>query len=142
MRSTAFSSTTFFAEAKRIARYFVVGGIAACVDIGLFVLLARGLEYPYYLYVSAGTFVAATLVNYLLSIRFVFVSGARFRRRHEVLLVFVVSAIGLAVNQAILAWGIESGGLDKLPAKLVATGVVFFWNYFARRVFVFGAVRA
>ena len=65
------SSTTSFAELKRVARYFAVGGAAACVDIGLFMLFAQGMGWPY-LRVAAGSFVAATLVNYLLSVRFVF----------------------------------------------------------------------
>lgn len=141
MRSTAFSSTTFFAEAKRIARYFAVGGVAACVDISLFMFFAQYMGLPY-LRVSAASFVVATLVNYLLSIRFVFVSGQRFRRRWEVALVFLVSGIGLGINQAILAFCVEGLKFSLLFSKLVATGVVFFWNYFARRVFVFGAVRA
>ena len=140
MRSTASSSTTFSAEIRRIARYFLVGGAAACVDIGLFWIFAQQLGLPY-LRVSAASFIVATLVNYWLSIRFVFVSGARFRRRWEVAMVFAVSAVGLAVNQAILALCVESLRFALLPAKLVATGVVFFWNYFARRVLVFGAVR-
>jgi len=139
--STAFSSTTFFAEARRIARYFVVGGIAACVDIGLFMLFAKGLGLPY-LRVSAATFVVATLVNYWLSIRMLFVSGARFRRRWEIALVFAVSAVGLVLNQLILAFSVERLGTGLLAAKLLATGTVFFWNYFARRVLVFGALRS
>ncbi len=134
------SSTTSFAELKRIARYFAVGGAAACVDIGLFMLFAQGMGWPY-LRVAAGSFVAATLVNYLLSVRFVFVSGARFARRWEVVLVFIVSAVGLAINQMILAACVEVGGFSLLFAKLTATGVVFFWNYLARRLFVFGAMR-
>ena len=141
MPSTASSSTTFSAELKRIARYFAVGGVAACVDIGLFMLFAQHLGLPY-LRVAAATFVVATLVNYWLSIRFVFVSGARFRRRWELALVFAVSGVGLALNQGILALAVERLGSGLLAAKLLATGTVFFWNYFARRVFVFGAVRA
>jgi putative flippase GtrA len=117
-----------------------VGGAAACVDIGLFWVFAQQLGLPY-LRVSAASFVVATLVNYWLSIRYVFVSGARFRRRWEVAMVFAVSAVGLALNQAILALCVEGMRFALLPAKLVATGVVFFWNYFARRVLVFGAAR-
>ena len=132
------SSTTSFAELRRIARYFAVGGAAACVDIGLFMLFAQGLGWPY-LRVAAGSFVAATLVNYVLSVRFVFVSGARFRKGWEMVLVFVVSAVGLVINQMILAACVELGGFNLLLAKLTATGVVFFWNYLARRFFVFGA---
>jgi putative flippase GtrA len=134
------SSTTYSAELKRVARYFVVGGVAACVDIGLFMGFAQGLGWPY-LRVAAASFVAATLVNYVLSVRFVFVSGARFRRGWEIALVFVVSAVGLGINQLILAASVELGGFNLLFAKLTATGVVFFWNYVARRLFVFGATR-
>ena len=46
MPSTASSSTTFFAELRRIGRYFVVGGVAACMDIGLFMLFAQRGEVP------------------------------------------------------------------------------------------------
>ena len=116
-----------------------MGGVAACVDIGLFMLFAQGMGLPY-LRVAAGSFVVATLVNYFLSVRFVFVSGARFRRRWEIALVFLVSAVGLAINQLILAACVELGGFPLLFAKLTATGVVFFWNYLARRRFVFGAM--
>ena len=87
VRSTASSSTTFFAELRRIGRYFVVGGVAACMDIGLFMLFAQHYAFPY-LRVAAATFVFATLVNYVLSVRFVFMSGVRFRRRWEIALVF------------------------------------------------------
>jgi putative flippase GtrA len=141
VRSGASSSTTFSAERRGIARYFLVGGVAACVDIGLFMLFARVLGLPY-LRVAAATFVLATLVNYVLSVRFVFVSGQRFTRRWEITLVYVVSAIGLGINAAILWAGVELAGTGLLAAKLAATGTVFFWNYLARRFFVFGAARA
>jgi putative flippase GtrA len=125
---------------RGLGRYFVVGGVASAVDIGVFLAFAKYLGLPY-LRVAAASFLLATLVNYILSVRFVFVSGQRFRRRWEVALVFAVSGAGLAWN-ALILWGcVELAHLDLLPAKLVATGVVFFWNYFARRMFVFGALQ-
>jgi putative flippase GtrA len=139
--STASSSTTFSAERRAFARYFVVGGICACVDIGLFMLFAKGLGLPY-LRVAACTFIIATLLNYVLSVRFVFVSGKRFTRRWEVALVFVVSGMGLAVNAAVLWFGVEMAHVGLLFSKLAATGVVFFWNYFSRRVLIFGATHS
>ena len=147
MRSGASSSTTSSVDRRRpahwlrgLARYFVVGGVAACVDIGLFLAFAKGMGLPY-LPVSVASFLVATLVNYLLSIRFVFVSGQRFRRRWETALVFAVSAVGLAVNSAILWLCVERAQLALLLSKLVATGTVFAWNYLARRIFIFGALR-
>jgi putative flippase GtrA len=114
-----------------------VGGVCALVDLGLFMLFAQVMGYPY-LRVSAGSFVIATLLNYFLSVRYVFVSGLRFRRRYEMALVFLVSAIGLGLNQLILALCVEEVGFNLFFSKVTATGCVFFWNYFARRVLVFG----
>jgi putative flippase GtrA len=140
VRSGAFSSTTFCAEARRLARYFAVGGAAAAVDISLFMLFAGWLGFPY-LRVTVCTFLVATLVNYVLSVRFVFVSGERFTRGREIVLVYAVSALGLALHAAILWLAFERLGFPLLAAKLAATGTVFFWNYVARRLFVFGTAR-
>jgi putative flippase GtrA len=115
--------------------------VAACVDIGLFMLCARYLGLPYQP-VAAATFTLATLVNYLLSVRYVFVSGARFGRKSEILLVYAVSAVGLGVNALMLWAAVEVLRANLLVAKLAATGTVFFWNYFARRHLVFGAARS
>ena len=120
----------------KLARYFGVGGVAAAVDISLFVLFARHLGYNY-LVVGFFTFVLATAVNYVLSVRFVFESGVRFARHHEIALVFAISAIGLVVNQAVLFLGVGILRTDLLLSKLAATGTVFVWNYTARSRWVF-----
>lgn len=117
-----------------------MGGTAAGVDVGLFTLFARELGLAYQP-VAAATFLLATFVNYVLSIRFVFHSGSRHGRRREIAMVYLVSAVGLAINAAILWVAIELARLDLLAAKLFATGTVFFWNYLARRLLVFGAPR-
>lgn len=121
---------------RQVVRYFGVGACAAAVDISLFALFAGYLGYNY-LVVGAITFILATLVNYVLSVRFVFRSGVRFARHHEVMLVFAVSAVGLALNQLMLYVGIGVLRMGLLLSKVAATGVVFGWNYTMRRRFVF-----
>ena len=122
----------------RIVRYFFVGAVAATVDIALFTVFARLLGYNY-LAVAGCTFVIATLVNYSLSVRHVFASGARFGRSREVALVFAVSAIGLAINQGVLFVAVDRLGLNLVLSKILATGIVFLWNYQLRANFVFKA---
>jgi putative flippase GtrA len=116
--------------------YFIVGGIAALVDVGGFMLLTGPFGIPWF-WAALASFLAATTVNYVLSIRFVFESGVRFRRQHEFLMVMAVSAIGLLFNQVALWVVIEGAGAPRLPAKVIATGVVFLWNYSIRRHFIF-----
>lgn len=120
----------------KIIRYAAVGGTAALVDFVFFAIFAKGFGFNYLL-VGACGFVIATAVNYFLSIRFVFESGVRFEFVREISLVFLISLIGLGVNQAVLYIGIGILGWEMLLTKLCATGVVFFWNFGARSRFIF-----
>jgi len=120
----------------KLIRYFCVGGVAASVDIALFAAVVQFAGLPWFL-VAISSFVLATLVNYFLSIKYVFDSGVRFRKRDEVVLVFFASSLGLVANQGILWILIEVQGMHVILAKIVATGGVFFWNYAARRLFIF-----
>ena len=101
----------------KIIKYFFVGGIAAIVDIGLF-YLGAGVARWNYMIVGTVSFTLATLVNYFISVRVVFQSGTRFSRRNELLLVFLVSCAGLAINQAILYVCVSRAAIGLMPAKL------------------------
>ena len=120
----------------KIFRYAGVGATAAIVDFLIFAVFAKLLNYNY-LAVGAIGFIIATTINYFLSIRFVFESGVRFGFRKEISLVFLISFIGLGVNQAVLYFGIGILGWEMLFVKLCATGSVFFWNFGARSQFIF-----
>ncbi|WP_250628511.1 GtrA family protein [Pinirhizobacter soli] len=122
---------------KMIARYFLVGGAAAVIDLAIFSLMVKGLHQPWFEAALVSFFIATT-ANYLLSTRFVFSSGARFsRRHHEFGAVVLVSLAGLAINQIVLWLVIERLHLDPLIAKVIGTGVVFFWNYGVRKRYLF-----
>jgi len=120
----------------RMARYFVVGGVAAVVDISFFFLCAKLLGFNYLAVATVGFFIA-TLVNYVLSVRFVFTSGVRFSRHGEIALVYLVSAVGLALNLLVLYLAISVAGLELMLSKLIATGAVFLWNFLSRNYFIF-----
>jgi putative flippase GtrA len=120
----------------KLLKYFIVGGVAAFVDVGGFLWLTGPIR-AHWFAASCASFIVATFANYVLSVTFVFESGARFRRHHEIGLVFLVSLVGLACNQIVLGLMIEKIGASQIVAKFVATSAVFFWNYGARRHFVF-----
>ena len=120
----------------KIIRYGTVGAIAGAFDFAFFELFAKFLGYNYFV-VGAIGFVAATAINYFLSIHFVFVSGIRFRSHTEITLVFLISFVGLILNQAVLYMGISMLEWEMLLVKIIASGSVFFWNFGARSQFVF-----
>jgi putative flippase GtrA len=120
----------------QIIRYLMVGGIASIVDIGLFVLFAKFIGYNYIL-VAACSFVIATGVNYQLSVRHVFESTIRHTRKKEVLLVYFVSLVGLLINLIILYLAVSIFLFEMVLSKIFASGLVFFWNYFIRKYYIF-----
>jgi putative flippase GtrA len=120
--------------ASQLLFYVVVGGLSACVDIGLFtVLLWSG--WPV-LPASIASFVAATIVNYILSISLAFARG-KYQVPMEVLRFWLVALVGLAVNALSVWLLVEVVALAPIPAKILAVPIVFVWNFVGRRLLVF-----
>jgi putative flippase GtrA len=120
----------------KIVKYFFVGGTAAAVDIVIFSIFAGYFGLPW-IPVSIFTFILATFISYFLSIRFVFQSGARYEKKQEIFWIFVVSALGLLLNQTVMYFCIVLLNIHLIISKIIATGIVFFWNYFARSRIIF-----
>jgi putative flippase GtrA len=120
----------------KMVKYFFVGGLSSIVDLCIFTCFAVFFDFNYML-VSTFSFAIATSVNYLLSINYVFESGVRFAKKNEIFAVFLVSGTGLLINQAILYYAFEILLIGKIFSKVLASGSIFFWNYFIRKLFIF-----
>ena len=120
----------------RVVRYFIIGGISALMEFVLFAIFITVFNVEWY-YANVVSFILISLVHYVLSIRFVFESGARFAKHQEILLTFLASGVGLLVNQLALYLLMRLLGLEVLIAKIGAIATTFFWNYIARQSFIF-----
>lgn len=78
-----------------------------------------------------------TAANYFLSTRWVFKSGVRFKRREEMALIFLISLVGLLLAQLTLLFFASIVMLPLFLAKILTVASIFFWNYVARKHFVF-----
>lgn len=119
----------------QLIKYVGVGGTAALVEWSSFGLLI-GLARLHYLIAVAISFIVATGVNYILSGRFVFVRG-RHPVHKEFFLLYLVSAIGLVLNLILMSLFVGFLSAPAMPAKIISTGIVFFWNFGARKIWVF-----
>ena len=124
----------------RVLRYLMAAFAGLVADLSLFALLVYA-AHVHYLWAAAGSFLVSTLVNYMVSVRVVFRSGSRFPRLLEIAVVYAVSATGLLWHQLILYHSVENLQLHIMFSKLLATGMVFFWNYLVRRHFIFAPAR-
>ena len=128
------------ADIKQFLSYFCVGGSAAIVEWLVFYLLDQtGLSY---LISTVAAFVTATLANWILGRKLTFRNSAcRYRRKTEILLVFLVSAIGLMFNMILMYIFVSVIGMNqplwKTGAKMLSTGIVFIWNYLSRKRWIY-----
>ena len=117
-------------------KYFFVGGISALVDFLIFCLFYN--LFKNWFLAGILSFLIATIANYYLSINFAFNSGNKFKKLHEIYLVFFASFIGFLLNQIILFFLIEAFILNVYLSKIIATSHVFMWNFSARKFYIFG----
>jgi dolichol-phosphate mannosyltransferase len=129
-------------ELTRFARFLVVGAGGTLLDfIVLTLLKLAGL--PTVL-ANSLSFTAGVANNFTWNSRWTFADVPPHQRSRQFFQFLLVSLAGLAVNNAIVllleaplgAW-IGNASFGHLPAKVIATGVVVFWNYFANRNWTF-----
>ena len=128
-----------------LCRAIIVGGVAFLVDMLLLIILKEIGNASTFLSATL-SFVIGTLVNYLLSTYWAYNSTNINNGAVRLAIFTAISAVGLFLNNLIILYfdkHITIGGqLGKLiPAyvvgKVVATVIVFFWNFTARKVFIY-----
>jgi putative flippase GtrA len=116
----------------QLVRSLVVSTIAFAVDFGLLVFL-REVAGLHYLLAATVSYCVGLLVNYVLSVKWVFADRKLSNRRTEFVIFAVISMIGLILNNLVLSGLVQLIGLDYRLAKIAATIVVFFWNFLVRK---------
>lgn len=117
-------------------RYGFVSVVALAVDFGGMVLLVELLS-MHYLIAATISFTAGLVVNYLLSRAWVFAERKYDSNVKEFLLFAGIGVIGLALNNVILWLAVDKIGIFYMYSKIIATILVFFWNFGLRKMLVF-----
>lgn len=120
-------------------RYFVTGGLAFIVDFGVFALSLYYFEIHYLVSNLIGL-MAGNVVNYLLSIGWVFSSEKRKMEKHRLLeiIVFVlISLFGMGLNEFLMYLFVGVLVVQEMISKIVAAIIVLLYNFFARKYILF-----
>lgn len=116
-------------------RYALSGSIAASIDFLVFTILVRSLHI-YYIYANIAAFLIAVSINYKLNRRWTFKNESK-RVLTQFLSFAAIGAVGLTINTGLLYIFIEFGSILDLFAKLMATVIVFTWNYLMNKHMTF-----
>lgn len=118
------------------ARYLLAGGFAFACDTFTLFSLTEFLKVNYLISAPIG-FVVGTVLNYVLSRKWVFERRRLKSTPAELTIFSLIGTFGLGLNEVIL-WGFQSKlGIYYLIAKGVSGVVVFGWNFGARKVVLF-----
>jgi len=125
---------------KQFLKFAVVGTIGFGVDFGILTALVELFHVNLYV-ANTVSFTAAVLSNYLWNSFWTFGDLPK-RHGRQLVQFFIVSIIGLCINQAILYFFHDIAGLHVfrfgyMVAKAIATIVVLFWNFAANKLWTF-----
>lgn len=120
-------------------RYLVTGGLAFVVDFGLFALCLYVFEWHYLLANLVGL-VAGLVLNYAMSILWVFTACERSlenRKVTEFSLFALVGVAGVGINQLLMYGMVDGLEFNEMISKMVAAVLVLMWNFGARKLMLF-----
>lgn len=119
----------------QIRNFLIVGVAVTAFDFVMLKLLADGLKLHYLL--AAGlAFLISTLLNYLLSMKFVFKGRQGRSRREEFSVFLILCAMGLALTELFIWLFVGKLELHYMLAKLFTTFFVTLWSFFSRKIFL------
>lgn len=122
---------------KKMTKFGIVGFWGTLIDMGVLNFLVIFLLFNVYFSASI-SFVVAVINNFLLNKYWTF-SGYKQKNsvKKQFVQFFTVSLIALGLNLIVMYVLIEYAHLWYNFAKISAVGVVFFWNFFANKVWTF-----
>lgn len=120
---------------KQLIKFGAVGAIATAIDYGLMVFLTEIFNVRY-LISCAISFTVSVILNYFLSIKYVFNVTHKTSKGAEILIFVFLSVIGLMLNQFLMWWTVERLSINYLIAKIIATVIVMGYNYISRKCFL------
>ncbi len=113
-------------------RYLFVGGFAAVVNIGSLFVFTE-FVHLYYLIANVLGFILGLITNYLLSKWLVFSKENTLNKVTEFVIYAIIGIIGLGLD-TIFVWIFTTLGLYYMISKIISTGLVFIWNFVARKL--------
>lgn len=122
-------------DTRQFAKFALVGFASLAVEYTLLSCLLHAARMDYLLATSLA-FVASIVVNYVLSMRYVFERKDEMSRRREFTIFAILSAVGLGLNDLYMFIGVGLLNVGTMAMKLISTFFVTWYNYFSRRKFL------
>lgn len=117
----------------QIIKFGMVGGLCFLIDYGVMIFLTEVFNINYL--ISSGiSFTVSVIVNYVLSMRFVFETEQDDSAMKKFIIFVVLSIIGLIINQILMWILVDKIGIFYMISKIGATVIVMVYNFITRKL--------
>lgn len=114
--------------------YLIVGGIATLVEWVLFYVFNAKMGF-HYMPATALAFMVSTFANWLAGKLILFNDWSNVIP--EIIKIYATSIAGLFFNLALMWIMVDIIGLQEMLSKIIATGIVFMWNFLIRKYAIY-----
>ena len=121
---------------RQLLSYLMVGGIATVVEWVCFYLFSYRARI-HYLPATALAFAVSTAANWLAGRLLTFRGAEKQPILQELAKIYAVSIIGLLLNLLLMYLFVQKAGLAKMTGKIIATILVFAWNFIVRKFWIY-----
>lgn len=124
-----------FSLTVQLFKFSIVGVICFIVDFAVLYVLKEFVQL--HVLLAAGiSFSVSVILNYILSIYFVFDVDRQKNKKRNFILFVVFSVIGLVLTELLMKLGIDVLNVNYMLVKVGATVIVMVYNFVTRKLFI------
>lgn len=120
---------------KQFGKFAIVGLTSLAVDYALLMFLVEACEADLF-FSTTVSFIVSMIINYVLSMRYVFDHREGMSRKREFTIFAILSAVGLGLNDLYMFVGVTMLNIGYQAMKLISTFLVTWYNFFSRKKFL------
>lgn len=120
---------------KQFGKFAIVGLTSLAVDYALLMFLVEACEADLF-FSTTVSFIVSVIINYVLSMKYVFDHREGMSRKREFTIFAILSAVGLGLNDLYMFVGVTMLIIGYQAMKLISTFLVTWYNFFSRKKFL------
>ena len=124
-----------FSLIVQLFKFSIVGVICFIVDFAVLYVL-KEFVHLHVLLAAGISFSVSVILNYILSIYFVFDVDRQKNKKRNFILFVVFSVIGLVLTELLMKLGIDVLNVNYMLVKVGATVIVMVYNFVTRKLFI------